>query len=188
MATTAVDQSRELRARPRPRPLPPGSYGVPFIGQTLEWRRDPLGLLRRRYERYGRIFKSCIYGYREITMLGPAANQFILSSGRHHFEWSGGHELVFNRKLFGENLFLLDGTEHERQRRLLMPVFSGGAMGAYFEVIRELTEVYARRWARRGRIAVFPEMRKLTFEIAARLLLGVDTSDRWMTWPRSFTI
>lgn len=38
-------------------PLPPGSYGLPFLGETIAWRRDPLNFLRRRYECYGRIFK-----------------------------------------------------------------------------------------------------------------------------------
>lgn len=31
-------------------PLPPGSYGLPFIGEAIAWRRNPLEFLQRRYE------------------------------------------------------------------------------------------------------------------------------------------
>ena len=157
---------------------PPGSDGLPLIGETLEWRRDPLGFLRRRYERHGRIFRSRVYGLREITLLGPEANEFILSSHRHLFEWRGAHEHFFARKLFGKNLFLLDGAEHERHRKFVLPAFGGGAVPGYFGVIHPLARARIRRWTRQRRVAVFPEMRRLTFEIAARILLGADSGER----------
>jgi cytochrome P450 len=158
--------------------LPPGSYGVPFIGQTLAWKRDPLRFLRRRYERYGRIFKSRIYGYREITMLGPEANKFILHTHRDHFEWGGAQEIFFYPKLFGENLFLLDGERHDFHRGLITPAFHGKALRIYFDVMKGFAEKYSERWARKGTIRAFTELRKLTFDIAAKLLLGADTREK----------
>jgi hypothetical protein len=71
----------------------PGSQGLPVIGETIAWRRDPLKFLQRHYSRYGRIFRSNIYDHPEITMLGPQANEFILSSHRDYFEWAGGYDL-----------------------------------------------------------------------------------------------
>ena len=169
-----MDQLNHSCTMPR---LPPGSYGLPFVGETIAWRRDPLEFLRRHYERYGRIFKSRIYGHPEITMLGPEANEFILSSHRGHFEWGGGYELFLNRNLFLENLFLQDGAVHDRHRQIILPAFHGRALKGYFDVIYDLAQSYARRWAETGPIAAYSELRKLTFEIAARLLLGADTSE-----------
>ena len=159
-------------------PLPPGSYGLPFLGETIPWRRDPLKFLRRRYELYGRIFKSSIYGRREITMLGPEANRFILSTHRDHFEWGGGYEPFLDRRLFLDNLFLQDGKGHDRHRQIILPAFHGKALRGYFDTMHELTRSYANGWAKAGLIVAFPELRKLTFAIAARLLLGADTSEQ----------
>ncbi len=161
-----------------PRPCPPGSYGLPFLGKTIAWRRDPLKFLLRNYERYGRIFKSSIYGQREITMLGPEANEFILSSHSDHFQWKGGWEIFLDSKLFSDNLFLQDGALHDRHRQIILPAFHGRALRGYFDVIYELTRSTASRWAETGRVIAFSELRKLTFAIAARLLLGADTSEQ----------
>lgn len=159
-------------------PLPPGSYGLPFLGETIAWRRDPLKFLRRRYECYGRIFKSSVYGQREISMLGPEANEFILSSHSDHFEWKGGWEIFLDRNLFSDNLFLQDGALHDRHRRIILPAFHGRALKGYFDVIYDLTRSAASRWAEEGQILAFSELRKLTFAFAARLMLGADTSEQ----------
>jgi retinoid hydroxylase len=158
--------------------LPPGSYGLPFLGETVSWRRDPLKFLRRRYERYGQIFRSSIYGHREITMLGPDANRFILSTHRDHFEWGGGYEIFLDRKLFSDNLFLQDGALHDRHRQMILPAFHGQALRSYFDTVAGLTRSHAGRWVEAGRIVAFRELRRLTFEIAARVLFGADTSQR----------
>ena len=164
-------------------PLPPGSYGLPILGETLEWRRDRIGFLRRRYQRYGPIWKSATYGQREITMLGSEANAFILSTHRQHFEWGGGHEIFFDRWLFGESIFLLDGEEHLHQRAFILPAFHGRALRGYFETIRTLCGEYAERWAARGEIVATDELKQLTFEVAAKLLLGAETREQsaWLT-------
>ena len=157
------------------RKLPPGRYGLPIIGETVEWRRDPLKFLHKRYNKYGRIFRSATYGNKEIVMLGPEANEFILSSHRDHFEWRAGQQHFFHPRLFGENLFVLDGEEHDRKLQLMLPAFHGKAVQSYFRVMHEMTQAYARRWAQASQITVFPEMRRLTFDIAARLLMGAHT-------------
>lgn len=165
--------------------LPPGSYGLPFVGETIPWRRDPLRFLRHHYERYGRIFKSSIYGHPEVTMLGPEANEFILSSHRNYFDWGGGYEIFLNRDLFPDNLFLQDGDIHDRHRQIILPAFHGKVLRGYFDLMYDLAQSYAGRWAERGHITAYSELRELTFEIAARLLLGADNSeqvDRLSAW------
>src|SRR2546428_410072 len=159
-------------------PLPPGSYGLPNLGETLEWRRDRIGFLRRRYQRYGPIWRSATYGQREITMLGPAANAFILSTHRQHFEWGGGHETFFDRRLFGESIFLLDGEEHLHQRAFLLPALHGRPLRGYLETIRALCDASAARWAERGEIIATAEPKQRTSEAAPKLLLGADDTPR----------
>ena len=56
----------------------PGDAGLPLIGHTLGFMRDPIGLMRKRYDTYGPVSWSSVFGLRMIQMLGPDANQFVM--------------------------------------------------------------------------------------------------------------
>ncbi|WP_366557639.1 hypothetical protein [Okeania sp. SIO1I7] len=57
-------------------PLPPGSFGLPLIGETIDFIRDS-NFADRREQKYGTIFKTHILGRPTIVMIGPEANRFI---------------------------------------------------------------------------------------------------------------
>jgi sterol 14alpha-demethylase len=54
----------------RPPSLP---GGLPWLGQALALRRDPVGLLRRGHAQLGEIFSFRLPGIRVAAMLGPHA-------------------------------------------------------------------------------------------------------------------
>ena len=51
---------------------------------------DPLGLLLDAYERHGPVFSLRILNARNVFMLGPEANHFMLVSHADHFRWRDG--------------------------------------------------------------------------------------------------
>src|SRR3954471_17226979 len=58
------------------RPLPDlrrDDRGVPWIGQIFAYQRDPIGLYRRHWERYGPVAPSYMLGKRTAMLLGPDA-------------------------------------------------------------------------------------------------------------------
>ena len=83
--------------------LPPGSFGLPIIGETLSFLNDP-AFADKRQEKYGSIFKTNILGRPTVVMVGPEANRFLLSSHMHHFSWRDGWPGTF-KELLGESLF-----------------------------------------------------------------------------------
>src|SRR5262245_62808972 len=59
-----------------PRPIPTlrrDDRGLPFVGQLLEYAKDPVGLYRRHYERYGPVAPFRSVGRNAAVLLGPDA-------------------------------------------------------------------------------------------------------------------
>ena len=99
-------------------PLPPGGSGLPWIGETPAFLTDP-HFIAKRQARYGNIFRTHLLGRPTVVMMGAEANRYILSSHMHQFSWREGWPGTF-RELLGESLFLQEGEQHRRNRRLLM--------------------------------------------------------------------
>jgi cytochrome P450 len=152
-------------------PLPPGARCVPWIGETIAWVRDPLAFAQQRYERYGLVWRTHLMGRPCAVLLGPDANRFILSTHLHLFSSRAGWGKPIT-SLIGDGLSLIDGAEHRRHRRMIQPALHGAMLGRYFEVMLQLTVAHTLAWARRGTLKLFDGFKHLSFDIAARLLLG----------------
>ncbi len=151
-------------------PLPPGKFGFPLIGETLSFITDP-DFGEKKKDKYGNIFKTNILGKPTVFMCGAEANRFILQSHFDYFSWEKGWPKNFH-ELLGKSLFLQDGDEHKRNRKLLMPSFHGGALNNYFETMRNIVESYLSKWENLENFTWFTELKQMTFEIASVLLLG----------------
>ncbi|ALF53279.1 cytochrome P450 [Nostoc piscinale CENA21] len=154
--------------------LPPGSFGLPVVGETLSFLAD-VNFAEKRYQRYGSIFKTHILGRPTVAMIGPDAVEFVLSSHIENFSWREGWPENF-KILLGESLFVQDGEEHRRNRRLMMPALHGPALANYFATMEEITGRYLKEWAVKQEFTWFEEFKKLTFDIASQLLLGTSSS------------
>jgi cytochrome P450 len=74
------------------------------------------------------------------------------------------------------SVLTLDGELHRQRRRDLAPMFHGAALDAIAPVIRELATREVEAWPLGRPIAILPRMRSLTLSIAARLILGIESS------------
>ncbi|MBE9128244.1 MULTISPECIES: cytochrome P450 [unclassified Coleofasciculus] len=160
---TATDSPKTL-------PLPPGTFGLPGIGETLGFLFDPDFAIKRQ-RKYGSIFKTNILGRPTVVMVGADANRFILSSDMDCFSWREGWPDTF-KELLGESLFVQEGEEHRRNRKLLMPAFHGKALANYLETMDSLIHDYLKKWEHLGTFTWFSELKQMTFEIASILLVG----------------
>ena len=166
-------------------PLPPGTSGLPWIGETISFITDPDFASKRR-QRYGAIFRTHIIGRPTVVMSGAAANKFILSTHFDRFSWRDGWPDNF-KELLGASLFLQEGAEHQRNRKLLMPAFHGKALMNYVTTMTEITDRYLTKWEQMGDLTWFPELKNLTFEIASVLLIGSEPGAETTELSRLFT-
>jgi cytochrome P450 len=81
--------------------------------------------------------------------------------------------------ILGKNsVLILDGAEHMRQRKLLLPPFQGAAVAEWREVIREVAEAEVARWRAGDEIVARERMRALTFDVICRAVFGVAEPTR----------
>jgi cytochrome P450 len=71
------------------------------------------------------------------------------------------------------SVLVLDGPEHLRQRKLLLPPFQGSRVAHFREVIHEVAEAEIARWRAGEEFVLRNRMRNLTFEVICRAVFGV---------------
>ncbi len=166
-------------------PLPPGQLGLPIIGETLGLLFNPR-FVEQRYQKYGAIFKSRILGRPAVFMVGPAAVEFLLSTGFDHFSWAEGWPDPFKR-LLGRSLFVQEGEEHRRNRRLIMPAFHGAALASYFNTMEVIAQRYFQQWEQQQEFVWYDEFKQLTFDIASEIFLGTPPGTETRRLSQLFT-
>jgi len=76
------------------------------------------------------------------------------------------------------SVLLLDGAEHMRQRKLLLPPFHGERMRAYEVVMRRAADRAIDSWPVGREFALLPSMQALTLEVISRAVFGVEEGRR----------
>ena len=54
-----------------PNPLPPGSNGLPLLGETLAFAKNPFAFIGQRRARFGDVFRTSILGKPTVDIAGP---------------------------------------------------------------------------------------------------------------------
>jgi cytochrome P450 len=154
-------------------PLPPGSFGLPLIGETIGLLRDP-NFVDKRYERYGSIFKTHLFGRPTVYMLGAEANRFLLTNENQNFSISWPYS---TKVLLGPaSLSVQTGDVHQKRRKLLSQAFQPRALAGYVSSMADITRSYLHKWERLETLKWYPELRKYTFDVACKLLVGTDAA------------
>ena len=85
-----------------------------------------------------------------------------------------GRNLVLKPVVGPRSLLLLEGDEHLRRRKLMLPPFHGERMRAYEAVMREATEREVASWPLDEPFALHPGMQAITLEVIMRAVFGVE--------------
>jgi len=165
--------------------LPPGSLGISLLGESVNFLAES-NFFQKRLDKYGNIFKTHLLGKPTVVMTGIEANRFILSSHSDHFSWREGWPKNF-KELFGNSLFLQEGQEHKRNRKLLTPAFCGSALINYKDTMEDIMQSYLKKWINLGNFLWLNELRQMTFDIASVLLLGSQSGSITQNLSKEFT-
>jgi len=76
------------------------------------------------------------------------------------------------------SVLVLDGPEHLRQRKLILPAFHGDRMRAWEAAVREITRAEIARWPVGQPFALRPSMQSITLDVIVRVVFGVDEGAR----------
>lgn len=154
-----------------PRPLPPGSMGFPFIGETLQLILQRRKFLRMKRQKYGCIYRTHLFGNPTVRVTG-AENVRQILLGEHRLvsvQWPASVRTI----LGSDTLSNVHGHAHRSKKKAIMRAFSREALELYVPVIQEEVRAAVTQWLQGGAcVLVYPEMKRLMFRIAMRVLLG----------------
>ncbi|PSP70050.1 cytochrome P450 [Halobacteriales archaeon QH_8_67_27] len=178
MATQdATDGSTGSGAEPlresTPGERPPGPDGVPVVGNTLQFLRDPVAF----YDRCA-AFEDDVVAYRIATSDGymlthPADIERVLVTDDADFRRASIIQDSLGQIADG-GLFLMEGEDWKAHRSALQPSFYRDRIETYAEMMARFSDERAAEWRGRDSVLVSEEMRTLTLEILAKTLLDVD--------------
>jgi cytochrome P450 len=140
--------------------------------------QHPLESLLGWRERYGDIYTVPlpIFGV-GVYVSDPEAIREMLTGDQSDLH-AGEANAPLAPVLGDKSVLILDGREHLRQRKLLLPPFQGSAIRNFRKVIREVAEAEVDGWRQGERFVVRERMRALTFEVIVRAVFGVTERER----------
>ena len=162
--------------------LPPGPSS-PAPAQVLRWATRPCALLDDCRRRYGDTFTLRLLGFGErgfsdaVFLADPAAIKTVFTAGPDTLRV--GELRAPMAPMFGSgSILLLDGAEHMRQRKLMLPPFHGARMASYGELVTAATEREIESWPLERPFPLQPRMQTITFEVIMRAVFGLHDAAR----------
>lgn len=153
--------------------LPPGSSGLPLVGETLPFISDMFGFIRARTERHGPVFRSHILGHPTVFISGPEVCEQWIDENK--IQRAGSFPAPIQKLFAGPGILpLLDGGEHRERKEQLMAAFDRAALAGYFPALQRTIEAALARWAAGGERALLPELKLLAIEGICGNVLGME--------------
>ena len=149
----------------------PGDRGLPLIGLSLDFMRDPITTMRARYDRYGPVSWAAVYGIRMVQMIGPEANEFVFRNRNDAFSNHRGWD-YFIGKFFHRGIMLLDFEEHRWHRKIMQQAFNREVLKAYIERMGPEIARGLDRWQTGDNFSIFRAIKQLTLDLATDVFMG----------------
>lgn len=146
--------------------------GLPLVGNLPKFLRDPLANAESLAV-HGNVVRSRTF-FESVTLLGPDANQFVLHDSAGNFSNRGGWRYWIDA-VFPGAIMAMDDPQHKHHRRIMQGAFKRPAMERYVHDMGPVIGVELDSWpAGTGRpMPVFPRLKSLTLNIAARVFMGM---------------
>ena len=157
--------------------MPPGPR-TPGLVQTLEWMYRPTSFIESCRRRYGDIFSLRLGpGRNTVVVAEPVAARRVMKGDPEVFR-AGDANGILKPVVGPASLLVLDGDEHMRHRRILLPAFGANHGPAFVETVRAATRERLASWRVGETVKLQQEMEAISLEAILRLALGPGPEDR----------
>ncbi|XP_057480187.1 beta-amyrin 28-monooxygenase-like [Actinidia eriantha] len=169
--------------------LPPGSFGWPIMGETIEFLfGKPENFVGERMKKYSPdIFKTNILGEKTAVICGPNGNKFLFSNEQKLFTVFRPHPmqaLFRSYKLAAPpppQAPMPQGQGGEEVKSIMPPgFFKPAALMRYLPSIDSITQQQLQiHWEGKDEVVkVFPLSKTVTLTLACSFFLGIDNPER----------
>jgi cytochrome P450 family 135 len=159
-------------------PGPPPGPRLPRLVQTFFFIFGSRWFIARMYRRYGPMVRlSTAFDSNFVMVFDPALVKEVFRGPPDRLRAGEANE-VLGAALGLRSVLLLDGDEHLRQRRLMLPPFHGQRMRAYEDVMLEATDRAIDSWPLEREFSLLPTTQQLTLDVILRAVFGVEAGPR----------
>jgi cytochrome P450 len=157
--------------------LPPGPR-LPPLAQTLGFLLGGARFLDACRRRYGDLVSfSTVFDSSFVMVFDPDLVRRIFQARPDHLRAGQANALL--GPLLGErSVLVLDGAEHLRQRRLMLPPFHGSRMRAFESAVVEAADREIDSWPVGRPFGLVPSMQALTLDVIMQAVFGVEPGAR----------
>jgi cytochrome P450 len=157
--------------------LPPGP-AASVAWQTAAWITRPGPFMERCRRRYGDVFTVRLPATGDAVFVSdPDAIKQVFTASPDVLRAGEGNRAL-EPVLGSRSLLLLDGRDHLRHRRLMLPSFHGERLRGYGELMRRIALDEIESWPQGRPTRMQPRMQSITLEIILRVVFGLDEADR----------
>ena len=156
--------------------LPPGPAMPPAL-QAIGWALRPTAMLRECERRFGEIFtlRGLQADRPYVFVSNPQAIKAIATGDRDALRAGEARGADLFEPVFGPNsILLLDGAQHLRQRKLMLPPFHGERMKRYGDTIEEITDRRMANWPSDKPFELQNEFQEITLDVILEAVFGFD--------------
>jgi cytochrome P450 len=151
----------------------PGGPREPAALQTAEWVARPTAFLRRCRARHGAAFTVRVaWADAPMVLVSEPDDVRRVFTAPEGALLGGSSSTVLEPFAGPASILLLDGPEHLRQRRLMLPPFHGDALQAARGTIAELARAEVAAWAPGAPLRTLDRMQALTLDVILRAVFG----------------
>ncbi len=153
--------------------MPPGP-GLPRALQTAGFMFFPRRFFDYSRRRYGdAVTFSTAFDSRFVMLFDPDLVKQVFQGNNEQLR-AGEANALLGPVLGERSVLLLDGAEHLRHRRLMLPPFHGRRMQAYEQTMRAAADRAIDSWPAHEPFALHPSMQSLTLEVIMRAVFGME--------------
>lgn len=162
---------KDRQALPTGTTTPPRS---PKWYDTLNYIANPQKFCRQNLEKYGPIFKTGVFGRTTIFLGSAKAIQMAFNGDLKYTEIALPATMM---DMFGEYSLFQRPDLHRQRKSALRPGLTGEMLDGYTHHINNAIALGIQQWATPSRIALYPAVEKICFDVLTPILLGVSLDD-----------
>ncbi|XP_006300459.2 cytochrome P450 87A3 isoform X2 [Capsella rubella] len=157
--------------------LPPGSMGLPLLGETIAFFKpysnlDIQPFIKERIKKYGPIFKTSFVGIPVIVATDPDFSYFVLNQEGQCFKnW---YPDTFTKIFGNQNLATLHGFVYKHLKHMILSLFGHESRKKMLPEIEENVCKKLKLWSTQNSVELKGSTASLILDLTTKKLMGLD--------------
>ncbi|KAI5328834.1 hypothetical protein L3X38_028231 [Prunus dulcis] len=159
--------------------LPPGSMGLPLLGETLQFftantSSDIPPFIKKRMEKYGPIFRTNLVGRPIIISTDPDLNYFVFQQEGNLFQsW---YPDTFTEIFGKQNVSSLHGVMYKYLKNMVLHLFGPESLKKMIPEVEQAALSRLQQWSCQDFTELKDATASMIFDLTAKKLISYDSS------------